>query len=156
MPRAHDVALFLHLFGVLALVSGVVLAGAAHGLAKRREQPSEIAVVLSLARVGVLLVAPGTVLVIGGGSWLVTLEDLPLDTGWLSSAIALFTVALILGAVGGQRPKQARMLAQQLSDDDQPATPELRALLSDRRAQALNYASAIALIGVLALMVFKP
>jgi uncharacterized membrane protein len=113
-------------------------------------------VLLSLARLGVVLAAPGAVLVVGAGSWLVSLEHLRLDTGWLSAALALFVVAMALGAAGGQRPKQARILATRLRDDAQPVTPELRALLADRRAHALNHASAVAMLGVLALMVFKP
>jgi hypothetical protein len=44
----------------------------------------------------------------------------------------------------------------QLAADDQPETPQLRALLDDRLSLIANYASAMALLAILALMVFKP
>jgi len=61
-----------------------------------------------------------------------------------------------LGGIGGQRPKRARKLATQLAQDDKEENAELRALLDDRTALALNYLSAILLVAIIALMVFKP
>jgi len=49
--------MFSHLLGALLFVSGLVLAGAAFEAARRRQRPSEIALLLGLTRVGVLLVA---------------------------------------------------------------------------------------------------
>ena len=56
----YNIALLLHLLGVLAFVAGIVLAGAAFEAARRRRRPADIALLLSLTRVGVLLVAIGT------------------------------------------------------------------------------------------------
>jgi uncharacterized membrane protein len=156
MSDRYHLALFLHLLGVLVLTSGIVVAGAAHTLARTRRTPEAIAALLTLARVGVLLAAPGAVLVVGAGIWLVDIEGLSLDTGWLRTAILLFVLSAGLGAGGGRRPKQARLLATELAEAGRPGTDDLRVLLDDRRAQALNLASAVAMLGVLALMVFKP
>ncbi len=156
MPPALEIALFLHLLGVIVMVSGIVVAGAAHERARRQEGTAEIAALLGLARVGVQLAGPGTLLVLGGGFWLAHLEHLSLSTGWLSGAIGLFVLASALGAVGGQHPKRARLLAARLRDAGDPVTPELTALLDDRRARALNLASATAMLAILVLMVFKP
>ena len=38
----------------------------------------------------------------------------------------------------------------------EPETPELRALLDDPASRAANYLSALAVLGILALMAFKP
>jgi hypothetical protein len=46
--------------------------------------------------------------------------------------------------------------AARLGADHRPAGPELRALLDDRVAATANYASAAAVLAILALMVFKP
>jgi uncharacterized membrane protein len=148
--------MFLHLLGALLFVSGIVLAGVAFEVARRRERPGEVALLLGMTRIGVLLVVAGGLLLLGFGLWLVELEGFGYDAGWVQEAIALFVVALLLGGVGGQRPKQARRLAAQLAEEGAPASAELRALLDDRLSLAANYASAAVVLAILALMVFKP
>jgi uncharacterized membrane protein len=152
----NDVALFFHLLGALLFVSGIVLAGAAFEAARRRERPAEIALLLGLTRIGVVLVGVGTLLLLGFGFWLVHLGHFGYGAGWVDAAIALFVVALALGAAGGRRPKEARRLAVKLAAQSSPASAELRALLNDRLSLAANYASAALVLGILVLMVFKP
>jgi len=152
----YELALFLHLLGVVVMASGITVAAAAHAVARRRTVPGEVAAVLGLARVGVLLAGPGTLLVVGAGAWLTSVLEVG-DAGWLHAAIAVLVVALVLGGLGGQTPKRARLRAE--ADAAAGATDvggELRALLDDRRAQVLNHASAVLMLVVLALMVFKP
>jgi uncharacterized membrane protein len=151
-----DIALFLHLLGVVLFTAGIVLAGAAFEYARRREQPAEIAALLGLTRVGVALVAAGSLLILGFGVWLVHLEYLSYSTGWVSAAILLYLAALTLGALGGQKPKRARRLATELAAQDAPATAQLHDLLNDRLSRTINYTSALLVLGILALMVFKP
>lgn len=100
-----DVALFLHLFGALLFVAGIVLAGAAFEAARRRRQPAEIALLLGLTRIGVLLVAVGGLLIAVFGLWLVHLGHFGYGSGWVDAAIALYVVALVLGGIGGQRSR---------------------------------------------------
>lgn len=106
-----NVALFFHLLGALLFVAGIVLAGAAFEAARRREQPAEIVLLLGLARIGVLLVAVGGLLLGVFGLWLVHLGHFGYGSGWVDAAIVLYILALVLGGIGGQRPKQARRLA---------------------------------------------
>jgi uncharacterized membrane protein len=152
----HEVALFLHLLGALLFVAGIVLAGVAFEAARRRERPAEVALLLGLTRIGVLLVAAGGLLLLGFGLWLVELEGFGFGAGWVQAAIALFAVALVLGGLGGRRPKQARLLAARLAGEGAPASAELRTLLDDPVSLAVNYASAAIVLAILALMVFKP
>ena len=152
----NDLALFFHLLGALLFVAGLVLAGVAFEVARRREHPSEIALLLGLARIGVVLVGLGTLLLIAFGIWLMQLEHLSYGMRWISTSIALYMVALGLGAVGGRRPKQARRLAATLGSENGPARAELRSLLNDPVSRAANYASAGLVVAILVLMVFKP
>jgi uncharacterized membrane protein len=151
-----DAVLFLHLLGVLLFVAGIALAGAAFETARRRERPAEVALLLGLARVGALLVVSGGLLLLVCGLWLVELEDIGFGAGWVDAAIVLFAVALLLGGLGGQRPKRARELATRLAREGGQADAELRALLDDPLSRAANYASAALVLAILALMVFKP
>lgn len=152
---AH-LALFFHLLGALLFAAGIAVAGAAFESARRRERPAEIAALLLLARVGVALVGVGALLVLSFGLWLVHLTHLSYSTGWVAAAIALYVAALALGALGGQKPKQARRLASELAARGVPANTRLRAQLNDRVSLAANYTSAVFVLAILVLMVFKP
>lgn len=109
-----------------------------------------------LSRVGVALVAAGALLALPFGLWLVHLERIGYGTGWIDAAPALFVLAFFAGAVAGQRPKRARLLAERLSREGKPESHHLRALLDDRPSRALNYLSALLIVAIVAPMVFKP
>jgi uncharacterized membrane protein len=66
---------------------------------------------------------------------------------WLVGAGMLLVVVVGLGALGGQSPMQARKLASRLAAE--------RAL-HDRVTRALNSLSALLLLAIIVLMVFKP
>lgn len=151
-----QLALFFHLLGALLFVAGIVLAGVAFETARRRERPADIALLLGLTRVGVALVGVGALLLLGFGLWLVHLSGFGYGAGWIDAAIVLYFITLLLGALGGRRPKQARQLATRLAAAEEPANDELRALLDDRLSLAINYVSAAIVLAILVLMVFKP
>ena len=151
-----DVALFFHLLGAFSFVAGTIVAGVAFETARRRETPAEIALLLGLSRIGVLLVVLGTLLVLAFGLWLVHLGDWGYGAGWVDAALGLLLATVVLGALGGQAPKRARKLAARLASEQAPSNAELRALLDDRTGRALNYLSALLLLAIVALMVFKP
>jgi len=153
---AEDWALFFHLLGAFLFVAGVVVAGVAFEVARRRRRPSEVALLLGLTRIGVVLVAAGTLVVVPFGLWLVHLGKFRYGAGWVDAALALFVVVSILGALGGQRPKRARELAARLAREGDEESAELRALLDDRITLAVNYLSAVLVLAIVALMVFKP
>lgn len=152
----YNVALALHLIGVITFVTGIVVAGVAFEFARRRRDPAEIALILSITRIGVLLVALGTLLIAVFGLWLVHLGQWGYGSGWVDTSIGLFIVALALGGLGGRRPKQARRLASELADQQAPADGRLRALLDDPISRAANYLSLGLIVAIMAIMVFKP
>jgi uncharacterized membrane protein len=147
-----DIALFLHLLGVVTLFSGMAVAAAGLGVARRRERPSEIALLLGLTRIGVVLVGAGLVLAVACGFWLLDLTEFDLGDAWVEAALALVVLGAVLGSFGGRRPKQARRLAERRDDVD----AELRRLLDDPLSLWLNAGAAAAYLAVLALMVWKP
>ncbi len=153
---SYDVALFLHLLGAMTFVAGIVVAGLAFESARRRKHPAEIALLLSVTRLGVLLVAVGTLLIGAFGLWMVHLGHWGYGSGWVDASIGMFVVALALGAVGGQRPKRARRLATALAEQGAPVNDELRGLLDHRVSLAANYGSLALILVTVGFMVFKP
>jgi uncharacterized membrane protein len=156
LAAADEWALFFHLTGAFVFVGGAIVAAVAFETARRRRVPGEIALLLGLARIGAVLVALGVLLVLPFGLWLVHLGGFGYGSAWVDAAIALLVVVAVLGAVGGQRPKRARKLAEQLARDGKAETSELRELLDDRVALVLNYVSAALVVAIVVLMVFKP
>ena len=156
LAAAEDWALFFHLVGAFVFVGGVIVAGVAFEAARHQRRPSDIALLLGLTRIGVLLVALGTVIVVPFGLWLVHLGRFGYGSGWVVAALALFAAVNILGGAGGQRPKRARKLAASLAREGDAGTTELRALLDDRATLVLNYLSAVIVLAIVVLMVFKP
>jgi uncharacterized membrane protein len=102
-----------------------------------------------------VLVAVGALLTLGGGLWLADEVD-QFGEAWLQVSVALFVLALVLGGLGGQRPKRARRLARRLAQDGDAADRELRRMLDDPLSLAANYASSALVLVILVLMVWQP
>lgn len=151
----YEWALFFHLVGAILFFAGLAVAAVGQSAARRRTQPDEIGLLLHTARWGVLMVGLGTLLAVAFGLWLVDLTVYGFD-GWVLASLALLVFALGAGAAGGQAPKRARRLADELARSGRPPDGELQMLLHDRRADILNGAAAAAAIAILVLMVWKP
>jgi len=154
----HDLALLTHLVGVVFLFSGVSIACELHAAARRQERPSQVALLLGVARAGVLFVGAGGVLVLAGGFWLIGESDgfYSLGDRWIVAGLLLLLVAFVAGWLGGQQPKRTRVLAEQLAREGDAPSAELRTLLDDARASALNYGAAGAIFLAFVLMIWKP
>jgi uncharacterized membrane protein len=68
----------------------------------------------------------------------------------------LWVIASALGGRGGKHQAQTRKLAEQLAAAGDTMTDELRALLRDRRSNALSWLAGVATIAILVLMIWKP
>jgi uncharacterized membrane protein len=148
--------LTLHVTGAFLLLGGSTIAGLLSLLALRAERPSEVALLLGLARVALPFVAVGSVLTLVLGLWLVHHVGYSYGTFWVWGAVVLWVAGNGLGKVGGEKQKSARLLAERLAGEDDAPSPELRSLLCDRRANAMSWAAGLAFYGVLALMIWKP
>jgi uncharacterized membrane protein len=152
---SYDLGLLVHIFGVLFFFGGALVAGVVFEVARTRERPSEVALLLGVARIGAMLVGVGVLLVLGGGLWLA--EQLhQFEETWLLASLALFVLAVLLGALGGQQPKRARKLAAYLAHEGNELTPELRRLLDDPLSRVANYTSSLLVLVVLVLMIWQP
>ncbi len=94
-------------------------------------------------------------LVFGAGLWLAGEVD-QFGEARLLASLGLSVAALLLGALGGQRPKHARRLATKLAGDGDEMTPELRRLLDDRPSRIANYGSSLLVLLIHLLMVWQP
>ncbi len=148
--------LFLHLVSGFLLVGGTTVAGVAQISALRRDRPSEIALLLRVARPGVLLLNLGAVGTLAFGIALAEQTDIGLGTGWVSAALALWVVMMLLGGLGGRSARHARELAERLAAEGDQPNDELRSLVSHRPSLLLSYASAVAVVAIIVLMVWKP
>ena len=149
------IALFLHLLGAFLLVSGLAVVEVAYETARRKRVPAEIAVLLGLSRIGVALTIAGALAAFGFGLWLTDLRSLG-DAGWIDAAVVLLVALIAIGTLAGQRPRRARELALELARESEGETPELRALLDDSSTLVANYVSALIVLAIIALMVFRP
>ena len=152
---SYEIGLAVHIFGVMVFSGGALLAGVVFETARRRGRPSEVALLLGLTRIGALIVVAGAVLVFGAGLWLAGEVD-QFGEAWLLTSLALFVAATVFGALGGQRPKHARLVATRLADDGDQMTPELRRLLDDPPSRIANYGSSLLVVVILLLMVWQP
>jgi uncharacterized membrane protein len=146
----------LHVSGAFLLLGGAVLAGVFNVAALRSERPSEIALFYGLTRIAVVAIAFGALMTLVIGFWLVSDQDFSFSQLWLVLSLILWFVAVGAGQAGGTRDKQTRLMAEELAAGSNEVTPELRARMRDPRTLALSYGSGIALVVVLALMIWKP
>ena len=146
----------LHVSGAFLLLGGSVLAAAFNVSALRSERPSEIALFLGLTRIAVVAIAFGALMTLVIGLWLVADQDFSFSEAWLVFSLILWFVAVGAGQAGGARDKQTRLLAEELAAGEDVATTELHARLRDPRTLALSYGSGLALVVVLALMIWRP
>lgn len=151
-----DVALLLHLVGVIVMLGGIMTAGLAFYAARGRERPAEIAAVLSLSRRGVLASGAGLVATVVFGLWLVHLGGFGYTDAWLIAVYALLAASLALGGASGAVPKRARLLAERLAADGSGPTEELHALLHHRPSELASHVSTLLMLAILVLMVWRP
>jgi uncharacterized membrane protein len=145
-----------HVVGAFLFVSGAVAVGALYALATRREKPSEVAFLLGLTRPAVAVVGAGALLTLSLGAWIVDHEGWDWGDGWISAALLLWIASVVLGAIGGRSARHTRYLAKRLAAEGNGPSQELRRKLADPVPQAMNYGSFLAVVAVLALMIWKP
>jgi uncharacterized membrane protein len=148
--------LALHVSGAFLLLGGTVLAGAFNVAALRSERPSDVALFLGLTRVAVVAIGVGSLLVLVLGLWLVGDRDYSFGDAWIPLSLALFVAGMGGGQMGGRRDKHTRLLAERLAAESDVATAELRARMRDPVTITLSWGSAVAMVAVLALMIWKP
>lgn len=152
----EDGILFLHLAGVLLFVGGSIAAAVLRLAATRRERPSETALLLRAVRPAVPIVAGGLLLAIGAGFWLANEEGISLSSTWLTLTFVLLGWVIVVGAVAGRQDRKTRELAERLAAEGDAPSSDLAGRLRDPINLALNASLLVAIVAVVALMVWKP
>jgi uncharacterized membrane protein len=148
--------LAFHITGAFLFLGGAVAAGVLNALAWRAERPSEIALFLRLVRFTVPVVGIGSLLALVLGLWLVHRDGFSYGDFWVWGAVVLWVLAQALGGRGGRMQAKAREEAERCAAEGDVSTARLRELLRDPAANALSYASGVAILLVLVLMIWKP
>jgi uncharacterized membrane protein len=148
--------LFIHVAGAFLVLGGAVFGGILNFFALRRERPSEIVVLFGLVRYAVAAISAGMLLTLAIGLWLVEDVDYGWGEAWIVLALILWVVANALGGIGGRRERKTRELAERLAREGDVPSPELRARMRDPVTLALSWGSGVVVIGILALMIWKP
>jgi uncharacterized membrane protein len=149
--------LFLHIAGAFLVIGGATMAAIFNVAALRRDVPSQIAVLFRLAQIAVVSVLVGMTIALIFGLWLVAdLDFVHWSDAWVIIALVLWVIANALGGSGGKRDKETRELAERLAAQGDQPSPELRARLRDPLTLGLSYGSGLAVLAILALMIWKP
>lgn len=153
---SDDGILFLHLAGVLLFVGGSLAAALLSLAAMRRERPSEIALLLRAVRPVVPVVGGGLVVTVAAGFWLASDLGISLSATWLALTFVLVGWMLVVGTIAGRQDRKTRELAERLAGDGDTPSAELARRLHDPLNLALNASILIAVVAIVALMVWKP
>jgi uncharacterized membrane protein len=152
-----DWLLMLHISGAFLLVGGSVAAGILNTLALRAERPSDAAALLRLIKRTVPLIGVGSIAALVFGLWLVVQQDgIDLFSFWILAAIVLWAIMGALGGAGGKHQERTRELAERLAAHGDASNDELRALLHDRRGNAMSWLAGLATLLLLIDMIWKP
>lgn len=155
-PMTDKVILFLHLLGVLLLVGGSAAAAMLRLAAMRRDRPSEVALLLRAVRPAVPFVVGGLVLTLVAGFWLTDRLGYELSGMWLSLTFLLIAWMILAGAVAGRQDRKTRELAERLSAGVDTRDVGLSRRLRDPLNLILNGSMLLAVLAIVALMVWKP
>ena len=154
----YETLLFLHVLTAFLLVSAFVMFW---GTIVATWRTDRVATAVAAARVG----RPANVLVVAGtlgtlvfGVWLTLYVDgYELWDAWILGALVLWAIGTETGRRAGTEFARANDIAARLAAEGREDAPdELRALLRTRKGLLLYTISTAAVLGVLALMIFKP
>lgn len=154
----YETLLFLHVLTAFALVAAFVMFWATIAATWRTDRVATAVAAARVARPANVLVVLGTLGTLVLGVWLTIYVDrYELWDAWILGALVLWAVGTETGRRAGVEFERANDVVARLAAEghDEP-TDELRALLRSRKALLLYSISSAAVLGILALMIFKP
>jgi uncharacterized membrane protein len=146
----------LHIAAAFLLVGGSTTAAILNVLALRSEKPSEAAALLKLIRRALPMIFAGVLGTLVFGVWLWHYIGYGIGTGWIWAALVFWILASALGGRGGRHQEKVREVAEREAAAGDTMSGELRAMLRDPKALAVNYGAGVATIAVLVVMLWKP
>lgn len=153
----YEFLLFLHVLGAFALVGALSLFSIVILATWRAERPSDIVAFTGITRVGGLLMSAGTVMTIVFGVWLaIDVDQYRVRDGWVIAAIVLWAIGTETGRRSADAYGKIGAEAARLAQSDDAPTPGLRAQVRSRLAVGMQLASIVAVLVILADMIWKP
>ena len=155
----YDVALFLHLFGVVLLVGAVTTTLVATLRAQTAGSVGELRTLTAVTRKIDVVIGPATLLVLAPGLYMVSLHGddggIRWTSGWVVVSLAVFLLMSVLGpTVEAGHAKRLLQAVQGLPDGPVPA--ELDALRRSPVAVYVSLFGASQIVAFLYLMTNKP
>jgi uncharacterized membrane protein len=153
----YDLLLFLHVLGAFALVAGLTSVSIVIVATWRAERPSDVVPFAGVTRVGGVLVSAGTLMTIVFGVWLaIEVDQYRVWDGWVLAAIVLWAIAAETGRRAADAYREIGAEAARLAQSDDSPGPALAAPIRSGRAVGMQVASIVAVLVVLADMIWKP
>lgn len=155
----YNVALFLHVVGVVTLVSGLALSLIGMARAQRATDVRALRAALGLSPLTERLIPPALALILLPGLYMASRHGgdggIRWSSGWLDVAMGLFVVMAALGpTVEGRRIGALRLAAEEAPDG--PLTAEIDAARRDPVLTHVGTLGACSIIAFLFLMTTKP
>ena len=154
----NDWILALHLLAATALVGALVIFWIMIVALWNTDSTSRVASLMTVSKVGTVMIAAGSVGTIVFGVWLAISRDAyQVWDGWVIAAIVLWLVASGAGQRAGAVYARAEHRAGELLEaGSEGASPELRALARSRQGLLLHSIATVAALLILADMIWKP
>jgi len=126
----YDVVLFLHILGVVTLVTALAFSLCGLFAAQRASDDSGIRSALNFVPVAEKLIPPAMITILAAGLYLVGNGHWGWGTGWVDVALAIFAVMMVLGP--GVEGKRIGAMHEKVAEaPDGPIPPELDAMRAD-------------------------
>ena len=150
----YNLALFIHLVGVVGMFAGVALAAGGLLVAQRSRETAVVRSWMSIAAVADKTIALTALVVLGSAIYMVNrLWDW--DDGWIVVSLVVFAIQFVLGpTVDGRRMDAIRKLS--VESPDGPVAVALTAKLNDPILNTSMRTMTLVMFGVIYIMVMRP
>lgn len=153
----NDWILALHLLSAFALMGALVIFWVMIVALWSTDSTTRVASLMTVSRVGTVMIAAGSIGTIVFGVWLaISLDAYQVWDGWVIAAIVLWAVATEVGRRAGMGYGEAGIEAGKLAAAGTPTSPLLAETFGASRAFWLHTASSVLFLLVLIDMIWKP
>lgn len=150
----YEIALFIHLAGVIAMFAAVALAFGGLLVAQRAQETNIVRSWISVGAVADKTIAVSALVVLVSAIYMVN-KLWNWDDGWIVVSLVVFAVQFVLGpTVDGRRMDAIQKLAA--AEPDGPVSPALTAKLNDPILNTSMRTLTLVMFGVVYLMVMRP
>jgi len=153
----NDWILSLHVLSAFALVGAMVIFWIMIVALWNTDSTTRVASLMTVSRVGTVMIAAGSIGTIVFGIWLaISLDAFQVWDGWVIAAIVLWAIAAEVGRRAGEGYGEAGLEAGKLAEAGTPTSPLVAETFGASRAFWFHAASSVLFVLVLIDMIWKP